>query len=296
MNAILKILVFLTIFTGVYAQDVVERIPSSMEQIDTVVNYGPHEDEICAMCLPDGNYNLYTHLVDSVDYKPMGDWFSSMTNSVGSFFHNQSKLIIVVGFYSGWNGAETILHKTEYTEINKTITGGTGAGINIQAGILNGIQFVYRFGSVSSEQWTKNGYAKDVWGNEIEESSSSRFSSKKTSYGIRFEPNLKSRFRPYISYSIQQVQVEWEKIGEYKYLNQTYWTYVRPHQINDNFQKTLFGTELSIGASIPVYKLYCAEILADFRYTRNFIQNKSSVQSVEMKNSSTIDFGINIQF
>ena len=34
MNAILKILVFLTIFTGVYAQDVVERIPSSMEHSD----------------------------------------------------------------------------------------------------------------------------------------------------------------------------------------------------------------------------------------------------------------------
>lgn len=37
MNAIIKILVFLTIFTGVFAQDDVQRIPASMESVDTLI-------------------------------------------------------------------------------------------------------------------------------------------------------------------------------------------------------------------------------------------------------------------
>lgn len=283
MNAILKILVFLTVFTGALAQDDIERIPAS------------NEEDSCSICLPDGNYNLYTHLVDSVNYEPMHNWFSSVGNSIQTFFVNQSKPVVAFGFTQGFSSDLFQLNKTNYTNINKNIDGGAGFGMSIHAGVINGIQVVYRNSSIKQE-WNHNGYNEDLYGMRIEEWSSSKFNASTSSYGIRLEPNLSNKFRPYISYSIQEITMEWEKIGQYKYLDQTYWTYIYPHTINDNFTERMFGTELSIGATIPVYQFQCAQILADFRYTENFINRDSNTETIKINSGSRIDFGITIQF
>lgn len=292
MKTIIKILVIFTMTFSIHAQDTIERIPASMEDYQT---YGPNEDEICSICLPDANYNLYTHLVDSVDYKPMNDWISSTLNGIGNFIIQNTKPVIGIGLTYGINTGNFTLSNTEYTKINKTIHATGGMGINIHAGIINGFQLVYRYGTIANSTWSHNGYSKDIWENNIEETSSSKFTAASASYGIRFEPNISNKFKPYISYSIQEVTMEWEKIGQFKYTDQTYWTYIYPNTINDNFKEKMFGTELSIGTLIPIHNWACAQILADVRYTENF-SNGNSETKVQYEASSRFDFGINIQF
>jgi hypothetical protein len=291
MKNIIHLVVAVVMSTMVYGQDIIERVPPAQTDYETV--YGPFEDEICELCLPDGNYNFYTYLVDSVNY---GQKFVTITNILNGI-KIKVKPVIQFGITYGSNSTSFKLNNTIQTNINKTIDGGNGFGVNLGAGIQNVFQITYNYNNFGTTTWNHSGYTKDIYGMDINELSSSSFTGSKNSYGIKIMPNISSNVMPYVSYSFTDMKIEYKKIGSYEYTDQTYWHYIYRHNISDSFTERIIGTELSIGALVSVYKITCAQILADVKYTTHFASNTESQKSIfTMNPGSTIEAGIAIQF
>lgn len=104
MNTIIKILVFITIFTGALAQDTIERIPSSMEQIDTVVEAtGTNYSQLFGDNF-DTEYD--TELFDEKTYYGFSfmeyEHYSGKSHTVKISYRNQTSRRFMFGYNGGF--------------------------------------------------------------------------------------------------------------------------------------------------------------------------------------------------
>lgn len=77
MKNIIHLVVAVVMSTMVYGQESIERVPPAQTDYETV--YGPFEDEICELCLEDGDYNIIDFLSKDSNNISWG-----MSYSVGS--------------------------------------------------------------------------------------------------------------------------------------------------------------------------------------------------------------------
>jgi hypothetical protein len=86
MKNIIHLVVAVVMSTMVYGQEVIERVPPAQTDYETV--YGPFEDEICELCLPDGDYNILDFLGKDSNNISWG-----MSYSLGKDFISSNELL-----------------------------------------------------------------------------------------------------------------------------------------------------------------------------------------------------------
>lgn len=166
MNTILKILVFLSMTIGIFGQDNTERISAQ------------NENDSCSICLPDGNYNLYSYIKDST---------------------NLGKLNPTIGVEI--NGGQSS------TQMGSSLN----HGFNVIFGIISGIEFNVGSGTLSELSTSKSyvDYSNDsTW--RYSGITKLGITFNKTEYGIKIIPITIGNFQPFIQYAIATYDIEYE--------------------------------------------------------------------------------------
>lgn len=86
MKNIIHLVVAVVMSTMVYGQESIERVPPAQTDYETV--YGPFEDEICELCLADGDYNIIDFLSKDSNNISWG-----MSYSLGKDFISSNELL-----------------------------------------------------------------------------------------------------------------------------------------------------------------------------------------------------------
>jgi hypothetical protein len=86
MKGIIHLVVAVVMSTMVYGQEIIERVPPAQTDYETM--YGPFEDEICKLCLEDGDYNILDFLAKDSNNISWG-----MSYSLGKDFISSNELL-----------------------------------------------------------------------------------------------------------------------------------------------------------------------------------------------------------
>jgi hypothetical protein len=171
MKNIIHLVVAVVMSTMVYGQESIERVPPAQTDYETV--YGPFEDEICKLCLPDGNYNLF----------PVIKRFVKPTIGVS----------VSTGFC-----------QTNMGESNSY-------SLNFIFGMIENIELNLSLGNAFNTKLTKDIYVyypdkqQTILGKE-----STTLDFIKTSFGVKLLPVNIGKFKPYIQYSFSNYDIHSE--------------------------------------------------------------------------------------
>jgi hypothetical protein len=270
MKNIIHLVVAVVMSTMVYGQDIIERVPPAQTDYETV--YGPFEDEICELCLADGNYNFYTYLTDSLK---IWDSIIRPTAGFGLSVGTTSSIYENSGSY----------------------------GFDFIFGIISGTEFNFSHEQFLSKTETEK--EKYDWQNQYKTTYSEIITNttiSKNTIGIKIMPISFGSVKPYFQYSLSNNYWSMNQ----KTVSTTYDIYYQTYPIQSSSEETTSGSftsqEYTIGAKIHLLEHDGMQVGINgfYRTTSDLIDFSAMSTNPGQENiSSTItnsSIGIYIQF
>ncbi len=244
--------------------------------------YGPWEDEICTLCLEDGNYNLYSYLTDSLH------WDDRLTNIYNDVL-NEINPTISGGLYFGYSSMNSnpIIFNSQEINFFENFNGGKTYGINISLGITKYLYVVGGYSKLFNDDikenipYTYNSPGLLYQGVASEETNLDITS---FSYGLGFKYELFGCI-PHISYSICETNTLM-----YKHLMENTRT-IMDNEVGSGFQ-------ISFGVEVPLHQHFSLDInVTSSNIETNQCSNINYVKYPTTKlNFLSTNIGINYTF
>lgn len=239
--------------------------------------YGPWEDEICTICLEDGNYNFYSYLTDSLHLdEPIVKMYNAIVKEINP------KLSI--GVFLGYSFTDN----NEWKPL-KNFNGGISYGTKMSFGLTNNIYFTGSYLKLLNDSYEE--IDDGTW--FVTQYHEYNINVSSYSYGIGFKYNVFDIIIPHISYSLCHTNTSTiynvTRVDYNGYLSQELDMNLVENQLGN-------GIQINFGVEVPIHHKLTLDVNTTISKTQKNYINYRDFFWIPNTNFISATVGINYEF